>query len=39
MTDLDTISSSLALARESLDQNDTVTAALYYETTLSYIQG
>jgi hypothetical protein len=39
MSDLDTIRSNLALARDCMDQNDTVTAAVYYETTLSYIHG
>jgi hypothetical protein len=39
MTELDSIRSNLALARECMDQNDTLTAAVYYETTLSYIHG
>ena len=37
MADLEALSSNLALARQHVDQNDTVTASLYYETTLQYM--
>ncbi len=37
MADLEALANNLTLARKHVDQNDNVTASLYYETTLSMI--